>query len=160
MGRLPTVNRADRMLAVLSSAPRAFSRDEIFQRCGSFFLTNNAASELRARGYKVRRSTDSTGAETIYLYELVGDLPETDGDDPSVSGSSATACVGSSSSPPPAAAVQDIPCLDGGAGMTVEELLAAGVDGISFDQYRPGDEFEWVVDEDELGQLDLLSEAA
>lgn len=45
-------SRADAMLAVLRDG-RIHSRDEIFQLAGRFFLTNNAASELRSRGFDV-----------------------------------------------------------------------------------------------------------
>lgn len=71
------MNRADRMLAVLSSEPRPFTRAEIFAAAG-FMLTNNAASELRARGLGVERTQTAGpgGSETIYSYELVGSLGE------------------------------------------------------------------------------------
>lgn len=72
------MNRADRMLAVLASEPRPFTRAEIFAEAG-FMLTNNAASELRARGLVVERTqTAGPGGETIYMYELVGSLGEPD----------------------------------------------------------------------------------
>jgi hypothetical protein len=71
------MNRADRLLAVLSSAPRPFSRAEIFERAG-FMLTNNAASELRARGLVVEQSCESINGVTVYSYELAGPLSEAD----------------------------------------------------------------------------------
>jgi biotin operon repressor len=45
------VNRAEKLLAVLQDG-RPHSRREIQERVG-YFLTNNAASELRAKGYDV-----------------------------------------------------------------------------------------------------------
>lgn len=45
------MNRADKLLSVLQDG-REHSRADVFQAYG-FMLTNNAASELRARGYEV-----------------------------------------------------------------------------------------------------------
>jgi len=46
------MNRADKMLAVLQDG-RSHSRHDIWRDAGEFFLTNNAASELRLRGLNV-----------------------------------------------------------------------------------------------------------
>lgn len=46
------MNRADRLYSVLRDG-RKHSRQEIFDAVG-YMLTNNAASELRARGHDVR----------------------------------------------------------------------------------------------------------
>lgn len=64
------VSRADRMLEVLKDG-RPHSREEIFERVG-FMLTNNAASELRARGVEV----DHRVERRIHVYQLVGGLDE------------------------------------------------------------------------------------
>jgi len=50
------VNRADRLYSVLRDG-RPHSRQEVFDRVG-FMLTNNAASELRARGVPVEHRKD------------------------------------------------------------------------------------------------------
>lgn len=46
------MNRADKMLAVLRDG-RIHTRHDIWRAVGEFFLTNNAACELRARGLDV-----------------------------------------------------------------------------------------------------------
>ena len=61
------VSRADRMLSVLRDG-RPHSRQEIFEATGSFFLTNNAASELRAKGLTVEQRRD----RGVVIYQLVG----------------------------------------------------------------------------------------
>lgn len=65
------------MLVVLQSADRSFSREEILERAGGkHFLTNNAASELRALGFNVVKSTEpGPDGETLYLYQLKPGLP-------------------------------------------------------------------------------------
>lgn len=65
------VNRADKMRRVLRDG-KPHSREEIQQREG-FFLTNNAAAELRAQGCDVRKTQDGA---TIF-YTLVAPLNET-----------------------------------------------------------------------------------
>lgn len=60
------MNRADKLLAVLQDG-RAHSRQDVFDAYG-FCLTNNAASELRARGYDVEHRRKD-GLDT---YRLVG----------------------------------------------------------------------------------------
>jgi hypothetical protein len=60
-------SRADRMLHVLRDG-RARSRQEIFESAGGFFLTNNAASELRKRGYQISQRRE----RGVYVYQLVG----------------------------------------------------------------------------------------
>lgn len=60
--------RAAAMLAVLSDG-RLHSREEIFAKAGRFFLTNNAASQLRALGHDVRMERVSG---TVYGYRLAG----------------------------------------------------------------------------------------
>lgn len=62
------MNRADRMLEVLRDG-RPHSRQEIFDRAG-FMLTNNAASELRARGLDVEQWQESRG---VFVYRLLGE---------------------------------------------------------------------------------------
>lgn len=59
------------MLAALRSG-RPMSRRCLFEHAGQFFLTNNAASELRARGFDVRMRREK-GA---YLYWLEDGLTE------------------------------------------------------------------------------------
>lgn len=66
-----TVGRADRMLEVLRDG-RARSRQEIFEAAGGFFLTNNAASELRKRGYQIAQRKE----RGVYVYQLVGDTSD------------------------------------------------------------------------------------
>ena len=52
------INRADRMLAVLRDG-RKHSREEILALAGGpFFLTNNAASDLRKKGHNVRYAVE------------------------------------------------------------------------------------------------------
>lgn len=64
------LSRADRMLAVLKDG-REHSREEILHRSpGGFFLTNNAASDLRRRGYDVRYRVK----DGLRLYQLAGSL--------------------------------------------------------------------------------------
>lgn len=66
------VSRADRMLSVLRDG-RPHSRQEIFEATGSFFLTNNAASELRReRGLQVEQRRE----RGLVIYQLVGGLNE------------------------------------------------------------------------------------
>lgn len=62
------MNRADRMLEVLRDG-RPHTRRDLFDRCG-FFLTNNAAAELRARGYNVVQSRERVDGVVIYSYRL------------------------------------------------------------------------------------------
>ena len=59
------MNRADLMLAALQDGEPK-SRRELFERAGCFYLTNNAASELRARGYVIEQRRDGD----VYLYQL------------------------------------------------------------------------------------------
>lgn len=61
-----TVNRAERMLEVLRDG-RPHSRQEIFEAAGGFFLTNNAASELRKQGYEISQRRE----RGVYVYQLV-----------------------------------------------------------------------------------------
>lgn len=51
--RKANTKRSRLLLSVLRDG-RRHSRDEIFERVGRFFLTNNAAAELRAQGVDVR----------------------------------------------------------------------------------------------------------
>lgn len=66
------MNRADRLLAVLKDG-RPHSRREIQERAG-FFLTNNAASELRKQGHKIEQHREGD----LYLYTLTSPLREGD----------------------------------------------------------------------------------
>jgi hypothetical protein len=59
--------RADRMLNVLKDG-RPHSRQEIFEAAGGFFLTNNAASELRKRGLDIVQRRE----RGIVVYQLLG----------------------------------------------------------------------------------------
>lgn len=59
------MNRADAMLQVLQDG-RPHSRREIFDAAGGYFLTNNAASELRARGYII----EHTRTKSVDVYRL------------------------------------------------------------------------------------------
>lgn len=60
------VSRADRMLSVLRDG-RPHSRQEIFDAAGGFFLTNNAASELRRKGHTVTQRRE----RGIVVYQLL-----------------------------------------------------------------------------------------
>lgn len=66
------MNRADKMLSVLADG-RAHSRADIFDRVG-FMLTNNAASELRARGHNV----EHTRQGDLDVYRLLGEAAAPD----------------------------------------------------------------------------------
>lgn len=67
-----TVSRADRMLEVLRDG-RPHSRHEIFEAAGGFFLTNNAASELRCkRGLNIVQRRERGNV----VYQLVGEIPD------------------------------------------------------------------------------------
>lgn len=59
------MNRAQRMLSVLDDY-RPHTRGDIFKRVG-FLLTNNAASELRAKGHDVSQWYE----KGEYVYQLV-----------------------------------------------------------------------------------------
>lgn len=61
------MNRADKLLAVLSDG-REHSRHDVFEAYG-FMLTNNAAAELRARGYDVQHRRKD-GVDTYKLAAL------------------------------------------------------------------------------------------
>lgn len=70
------MNRADRMLECLSHpAQEWWTRHELFTRGGSFYLTNNAASELRERGYVVEQRYHQGNVE----YRLLSDGREASG---------------------------------------------------------------------------------
>lgn len=58
------VSRADRLYSVLADG-RPHSRQEVFERVG-FMLTNNAASELRARGVEVEHRI----VRKVHVYQL------------------------------------------------------------------------------------------
>lgn len=62
------MNRADKLFAVLRDG-REHSRQDVFDAEG-FMLTNNAAAELRARGYDVRHRRRGG----LDMYQLVGSL--------------------------------------------------------------------------------------
>ena len=70
------MNRASRMLEVLRDGQR-HSRRDLFERCG-FFLTNNAASELRAQGHDIEQTREMVNGDVVYFYLLRGSLPEPD----------------------------------------------------------------------------------
>ena len=70
------MNRADRMLECLSIPTKEWwTRSELFARRGTFYLTNNAASELRDRGYEVEKRYHQGNWE----YRLLSDGRETNG---------------------------------------------------------------------------------
>ena len=91
------LSRADRMLNVLRDG-RVHSRHEIFESAGGFFLTNNAASELRKRGYEISQRRE----RGVYVYQLVGGLDEAAASRPS-SASTPAQSVAASSNPQEAA---------------------------------------------------------
>jgi hypothetical protein len=68
------VNRAQLMLVVLRDG-KPHTRRDIFERVG-FQLTNNSASELRAKGYDVRQSRERVDGVNVYSYQLHGSLSE------------------------------------------------------------------------------------
>lgn len=76
------MNRADLLLSVLRDG-KPHTRQDIFGRVG-YFLANNAASELRARGFDVVHSREGR----LDVYRLVGSL--TDGGDAAAGNESAT----------------------------------------------------------------------
>src|SRR3990167_796124 len=61
------VNRADLLYSCLRDG-RSWTHREIFEHVGRFFLVNNAAVELRARGMDVVWSR----AGRLHVYQLVG----------------------------------------------------------------------------------------
>lgn len=66
------VNRADLLYAALKDG-KPMSRREIFEHAGQFFCTNNAACELRQRGFDVPHTRDGR----LDVYQLVdGSLTE------------------------------------------------------------------------------------
>ena len=66
------MNRADLLLSCLRDGT-PWTRRDIFEHTGQFFLLNNAASELRERGLDVRWSRSGS----LHLYQLVnGSLGE------------------------------------------------------------------------------------
>ena len=66
------MNRADLLLSCLRDG-QPWSRRDIFERTGSYFLVNNAAVELRVRGLDVQWSRSGS----LHLYQLVnGSLTE------------------------------------------------------------------------------------
>lgn len=73
------MNRAAKMLEVLRDG-RPHSRRELFECCG-FFLTNNAAAELREQGYDVRQERRRVNGDNVYFYSLasLSDGAGTDG---------------------------------------------------------------------------------
>lgn len=67
-----TVSRADRMLEVLRDG-RPHSRQEIFEAAGGFFLTNNAASEIRKKhGIDVAHRVE----RGVHVYQLASTSDE------------------------------------------------------------------------------------
>ena len=66
------MNRADLLLSCLRDGS-PWTRRDIFERTGSYFLTNNAAAELRARGVEVRHTRQGR----LDVYQLAdGSLTE------------------------------------------------------------------------------------
>lgn len=88
-----TVSRADRMLSVLRDR-RPHSRQEIFEATGSFFLTNNAASELRGKGFIVEQRRE----RGVVVYQLVGVEHAGDAEE-GTSGRALPSCAGLSPDP-------------------------------------------------------------
>lgn len=74
------MNRADKMLALLRDG-QPHSRRELHE-AGGYYLTNNAAAELRGKGYDVRTKTSRVNGETVYLYQWFGSLPKSPQSDP------------------------------------------------------------------------------
>jgi hypothetical protein len=60
------LSRAELMLRVLRDGKR-HSREEILRAAGSFFMTNNAAAELRKQGYNIRHARE--GYLDVYWLE-------------------------------------------------------------------------------------------
>ena len=69
------VNRADLLYSVLKDG-RTYSRQEIFDRVG-FLMTNNAASELRQRGFNVEHK--KAGGLDVYRLLDTATLPPSGG---------------------------------------------------------------------------------
>ena len=56
------MNRADKMLRALKISPGVWcSRTFLFAHADAYYLTNNAASELRARGFNVEHRRNGRG---------------------------------------------------------------------------------------------------
>jgi hypothetical protein len=68
------MNRADKMYAALKHGGPMTRRD-LFEHAGCFYLSNNAASELRARGVEVVQWR----ADGQYVYQLLPPLGEVRG---------------------------------------------------------------------------------
>lgn len=71
------MNRADRMLEVLLDG-EPHSRAEL-HAAGGYYMTNNAAAELRARHYNVVQHRQRIDGAWVYYYRLgLNELPESD----------------------------------------------------------------------------------
>lgn len=62
-------NRAARMYQVLQDG-RAHSRAELFEH-GGFYLTNNAAAELRAQGHAVEHTVETVNGQRVDVYQIL-----------------------------------------------------------------------------------------
>ena len=72
VGAGPAVNRADLLLSCLRDGT-PWTRYDIYEHVGEFFLTNNAAAELRERGFDVQHMRQGR----LDVYQLVnGSLGE------------------------------------------------------------------------------------
>lgn len=94
------MNRAAKMLSVLRDG-QPHSREDIQTRVG-FFLTNNAASELRDQGFEVVRWNEGRRV----FYRLAGSLA------PAESRSAVTERDGDLAAPPPGMMAASSPGLD------------------------------------------------
>lgn len=65
--------RADLLLEILRDG-RSHSRDEIWRLTEAFFLTNNAASELRRRGHTVIYDRSDDSYRLVRVQEPTGDV--------------------------------------------------------------------------------------
>lgn len=102
------MNRADRMYKLLQDR-RPHSRRELHE-AGGFYLTNNAASELRTRGFNVAQHVRVIDGRRVWYYQLV-DLPTADADADASPSASTTSVAGSSDGmglPPPASSLMAV----------------------------------------------------
>lgn len=102
------MNRAELLYTVLADG-RLHSRHEIFRVCGEFFLTNNAASELRAKRGVVVVHTVKDGE---HFYQLESALTEQENavQQPGTHRSVREAVITDSDWPRGASVIADVPC--------------------------------------------------
>lgn len=63
------MNRAARMYEVLRDG-KPHSRRELHE-AGGYYMTNNAAAELRAQGHAVEHTVETVNGERVDVYQLL-----------------------------------------------------------------------------------------